>query len=53
MIMQVHDELVLELPCQEAEEVEALARSEMENAVALNVPLVVDVYVADNWKDMK
>jgi DNA polymerase-1 len=53
MIMQVHDELVLELPRQEAEEAETVARSEMENAVVLNVPLVVDIYVADNWKDMK
>jgi DNA polymerase-1 len=53
LLLQVHDELVLELPPAEVDEVRALVDSEMEHAAALAVPLVVSSYVADNWKDMK
>jgi DNA polymerase-1 len=53
LLLQVHDELVLELPSGEVEEVRALLKHEMENAAQLNVPLIVDSYVADNWMDMK
>ena len=53
LLLQVHDELVLELPRGEVEEVRTLLKYEMENAAPLNVPLVVDSYVADNWMDMK
>ena len=53
LLLQVHDELVLELPPAEVEEVRSLLKHEMENAARLNVPLIVDSYVADNWMDMK
>jgi DNA polymerase-1 len=53
LLLQVHDELVLELPAAEVEEVRTLLKHEMENAARLSVPLLVDSYVADNWMDMK
>ncbi len=53
LLLQVHDELVLELPPEELEEVRKLVRLEMENAAPLSVPLVADSYVADNWMDLK
>jgi len=49
MIMQVHDELVLEVPEQELDEVVAGVTERMESAASLQVPLVVDVGVGDNW----
>ena len=49
MIMQVHDELVLEVPEQELQQVIAGVTNCMENAASLQVPLVVDVGVGDNW----
>ncbi len=53
MLLQVHDELVLESPEREVEPVKELVRREMEGAAALSVRLRVDVSVADNWMDMK
>ena len=52
MILQVHDELIFEVPDGEVELVRDLVRKIMQNIVALDVPLVVDVGVADNWADM-
>ncbi|MGB2154745.1 MAG: DNA polymerase I [Porticoccaceae bacterium] len=49
MIMQVHDELVLEVPEAELDEVKQGLNDLMENAASLLVPLVVDVGVGDNW----
>ncbi|MGV6806809.1 MAG: DNA polymerase I [bacterium] len=49
MIMQVHDELVLEVPEDQIEAVESELRSIMATAMSLDVPLVVDVGVGDNW----
>jgi len=51
MIMQVHDELVLEVPEQELEIVSAGLAQRMELATSLKVPLVVDVGVGDNWDE--
>lgn len=45
MILQVHDELVFEVPENEVEYVKKLVKEEMENAVKLRVPLLVDIYV--------
>uniref|UniRef100_A0A7C5VQ07 DNA polymerase I n=1 Tax=Fervidobacterium thailandense TaxID=1008305 RepID=A0A7C5VQ07_9BACT len=45
MILQVHDELVFEVPDYEVEKVKKIVKEEMENAVKLRVPLVVDLYV--------
>ena len=51
--MQVHDELLLEVPEGEVEELVKLLKHEMETAVLLDVPLVADVGVGDNWLDAK
>jgi DNA polymerase-1 len=53
LLMQVHDELLVEAPEEEAEQVARLLKQEMEAAVTLDVPLVADVGVADNWMDAK
>ncbi|MGD8487823.1 MAG: DNA polymerase I [Anaerolineae bacterium] len=52
MILQVHDELVLEVPQGELEEVTALVIQTMEGAHALEAPLKVDAKVGPNWLDM-
>tara|TARA_B100000029_G_scaffold127983_2_gene121586 strand:- start:248 stop:1417 length:1170 start_codon:yes stop_codon:yes gene_type:complete len=49
MIMQVHDELVFEVAEQEVDALEAGVRQLMEGAAQLDVPLVLDVGVGDNW----
>ncbi|TMH87820.1 MAG: DNA polymerase I, partial [Betaproteobacteria bacterium] len=49
LIMQVHDELVLEVPENELEEVKARLRELMQSVAKLDVPLLVDVGVGDNW----
>ncbi|MDT5123972.1 MAG: polymerase [Acidobacteriota bacterium] len=53
MLMQVHDELLIEAPKEEAERVAELLRREMEEAVELDVPLKVEVGIGDNWMDTK
>ncbi len=53
LLLQVHDELVLEAPVAEVEAVSALMREHMEGAATLTVPLVVGVGVGDNWLDAK
>lgn len=53
MLLQIHDELVFEVPETEAESLVELVRDEMTNAFDLSVPLVVDAAIADNWLDAK
>ncbi|MGE5199866.1 MAG: DNA polymerase I, partial [Rhodospirillaceae bacterium] len=53
MILTVHDELLFEVPAEEAEEVAALVRQHMEGAAELAVPLTVEVGIGENWKDAK
>lgn len=53
LLLQVHDELVLEAPGAEVERVCALVKTHMEGAATLTVPLVVDVGVGENWLDAK
>jgi len=53
LILQVHDELLLEVPKAEIEKVTHILKEEMENAVSLDVPLVADVNVGDSWYDTK
>ncbi len=53
LILQVHDELIVEAPLNEAEKVAQLLQEEMENAVQLNVPLVADASVGKTWFDAK
>jgi DNA polymerase-1 len=52
MVLQVHDELLFEVPADEASEVEELVRTEMENVVQLKVPLVADIAFGANWRDL-
>ncbi len=53
MILTVHDELLFEVPREEADEVAALVRTHMEGAATLAVPLTVDVGVGGNWDEAK
>jgi DNA polymerase-1 len=53
LLLQVHDELVLEAPLAEVAQVAALVKMHMEGAASLKVPLVVDVGTGDNWLDAK
>ena len=53
MLMQVHDELLVEVPQAEVEKVTEIVKHEMETAVELDVPLIADVGVGDNWMDAK
>jgi DNA polymerase-1 len=52
MVLQVHDELLFEVPTEETEEVEELVRTEMEGVVELDVPLVADLGFGENWRDL-
>ena len=51
MLLQVHDELVFDVPKTELEIVKPLVKEAMENAFTLAVPLVADLGVGDNWLD--
>ena len=53
MILTVHDELLFEVPKDQSEDVSAIVRDAMQNAVPLRVPLTVDVGIAENWRDAK
>ncbi len=53
LILQVHDELVLDCPLEEKDRAAELLRHEMENAVKLEVPLTVEVHSGNNWYDAK
>ena len=52
LLMQVHDELVLEAPREEAETLSTLVRETMEKALQLDVPIVVNVGVGANWAEI-
>ena len=53
MVLQVHDELVFEVPEEEVEEVARLVKKEMEGAMELRVPLKVDLKVGNNWGELR
>jgi len=53
LLLQVHDELVLEAPCEQAAAVAALVKQVMEGVTVLAVPLVVEVAWGDNWRDLR
>ncbi len=53
MLLQVHDELVFEVPEREIDPMRELVRDYMEHVIELRVPLVVDIGVGDNWLDAK
>ena len=49
MTMQVHDELVFEVPLQEVDQMKAIIEDKMKNAIPLNVPILVEIGVGENW----
>jgi DNA polymerase-1 len=51
LILQIHDELLLETPEAEADEARVLVQERMEGALALDVPLVVDARLGRNWAE--
>ncbi|MEG9500172.1 DNA polymerase I [Mannheimia indoligenes] len=51
MIMQVHDELVFEVKADKIEHYSQLIKAEMEKAISLNVPLIAEVGIGDNWDE--
>ncbi|SHG82811.1 DNA polymerase I [Thermosyntropha lipolytica DSM 11003] len=53
MLLQVHDDLIFEVPRDELEETAALIKQGMENAIRLKVPLEVAIKVGPNWYDMQ
>ena len=53
LILQVHDELLLECPPEEADRAAELLRAAMESAIELSVPLVAEVHRGENWAEAK
>ena len=53
LLLQVHDELIFEVPPDEWEELQPKIRSAMENALPLSVPLIVDIHAGQNWMETK
>ena len=49
MLLQVHDELVFDVPKEEVDDLKTMIKNEMENAFDMDVPLVVDIGVGNNW----
>jgi DNA polymerase-1 len=52
LLLQVHDELLLEVPREEVARLVPVLRETMEGALALDVPLTVDVKTGDDWESM-
>ncbi|WP_313756297.1 DNA polymerase I [Tissierella sp.] len=53
LILQIHDELIIETQKNEVEEVKDMMKNIMENSIKLNVPLIVDLEIGDSWYDTK
>jgi len=53
MVLQVHDELLFEVPEDETEVITTMVKEAMENVVELHVPIVADLAFGDNWRDVK
>ena len=53
LILQVHDELIVEAPEAESEKAAKILQEEMENAVQLSVPLTADAAIGKTWYDAK
>ena len=53
MILTVHDELLFEVPREDADEMADVVRTHMQGAAPLKVPLTVDVGIGENWKEAK
>lgn len=53
IVLQVHDEMMIEAPKEEAEEVKKIIKESMESAINLKVPLIAEVSEAENWYECK
>ena len=53
VILQVHDELIFEVPSNEAQEMQVLVPNIMASAMKLDVPLKIDIKVGTNWGDLQ
>ncbi len=53
MTLQVHDELLFDVVPEEADEMQQLVKHEMENVAEFSIPIVADVGLGDNWRDIK
>ncbi len=53
LVLQVHDELVLDAPLEEADRAAKMLKEEMEQAIQLNVPLIAEVSTGKSWYDAK
>ncbi|BAQ64310.1 DNA polymerase I [Geminocystis sp. NIES-3709] len=53
LLLQVHDELVFELPLEEVEELGIKIKEIMENIISLKIPLIVDIHTGKNWMEAK
>jgi DNA polymerase-1 len=53
MTLQVHDELLFDVVPEEAEELQELVKHEMEHVAEFSVPIVAEVGVGKNWRDIK
>ena len=53
IVLQVHDEMMIEAPENEKEEVKDIMKKEMESAIQLKIPLVAEISEANNWYDCK
>jgi DNA polymerase-1 len=53
ILLQVHDELVFEMPDEEWSQLEFSIRETMESALKLSIPLVVDIHQGENWMEAK
>jgi DNA polymerase-1 len=53
MLLQVHDELVFEAPAEETQKLSVMVKHEMEQVYPLEVPMVADIGVGENWRDAK
>ena len=51
LLLQVHDELIVECPEAEAEQVSRILKEEMENAAHLSVPLTAEVHIGHSWAE--
>ena len=53
LVLQIHDELILECPQAQAEQAEAILQEEMAGAAHLSVPLIAEAHSGQNWLDAK
>ncbi len=53
LILQIHDELIIEAPEEEKDEAAAILREEMENAYKFDVPVIADIHTGKTWYDAK